>query len=48
MRTYCKAQEMLYGDLNGKEIQKRDMCIFTADSLFCTAETQHHKATIFQ
>ena len=46
MRTYCIAQEtqlnsaQLCGDLNGKEIQKReDICIRIADSLCCTAET---------
>ena len=37
MRTYYIAQELysvLYGDLNGKEIQKRgDMCICITDSL---------------
>ena len=42
MRTYYIAQELysvLYGDLNGKEIQKRgDMCICIADSLCCTVE----------
>ena len=31
---------MLCGDLDGKEIQKRgDVCVHTADSLCCTAET---------
>ena len=31
---------MLSGDLNGKEIQKRgDICVCTADSLCCAAET---------
>ena len=31
---------MLYGDLNEKEIQKREnACIRMADSLCCTAET---------
>ena len=35
-----KSYSMLCGDLNGKEIQKRgDICIHTADSLCCTAET---------
>ena len=30
---------MLCGDLNGKEIQKREnMCIHIADSLYCTAK----------
>ena len=30
---------MLYGDLNGKEIQKRgDICVRIADSLCCIAE----------
>ena len=30
---------VLYGDLNGKEIQTwEDSCMFTTDSLFCTAE----------
>ena len=40
---------MLCGDLNGKESQKRgDICIHIADSLHCTAETQHCKVTIPQ
>ena len=31
---------VLCGDLNGKEIQKSgDMCIYTTDSLCCTADT---------
>ena len=31
---------MLYGNLSGKEIQKReDICIHITDSLHCTAET---------
>ena len=39
---------MLYGDLNGKEIQNRgDTCICIADS-FCSAITQHYKATIMR
>ena len=30
--------QMLYGDLSGKEIQKRgDICIHVADSMCCTA-----------
>ena len=38
---------MLCGDLNGKEIQEReDVCI--ADSLWCTEETKHCKATIMK
>ena len=28
---------MLCGDLDGKEIKKKDLCI--ADSLYCTVET---------
>ena len=33
---------VLFGDLNGKEIQKRgDMCICTVDSLCCTVETDN-------
>ena len=52
MRTYCIVQElhsMLFGDLNGKEIQKRgDMCTCMADSLCCTVEVQHCKVTILQ
>ena len=48
MRTYGIAQGTLpiaqnsvfCSDLNGKEIQKiGDICICTADSLCCTAET---------
>ena len=44
MRTDCIAQGTLYsvlcGDLNEKEIQKGgDICIYIADSLHCTAET---------
>ena len=30
---------MLYGELNGNEIQKGNICIHTADSLHCIAET---------
>ena len=31
---------MLCDELNGKEIQKRgNICIYTADSLYCTVET---------
>ena len=49
MRTYYIAQElnsMLCGDLNGKKIQKRrDICIHNANSLYCTVEIQHCKAT---
>ena len=37
---YGEFFSMLYGDVNGKEIQKRgDMCIWVADSLCCTMET---------
>ena len=37
---YREFFSMLYGDINGKEIQKRgDMCIWVADSLCCTMET---------
>ena len=33
---------MLYGDLNGKEIQKRgDICIHMTGSLCCTAENNN-------
>ena len=41
---------VLCGDLNGKEIQKReDICICIADSLCSTVETNTHcKATILQ
>ena len=43
MRIYCIAQGTLLnvrGDLNGKEIQKDgDICIYTADSLYCMGET---------
>ena len=42
MRPYCIHRELysvLFGDLNGKEIQKReDMCICIADLPCCTAE----------
>ena len=41
---------MLCGELNGKEIEKRgDICIYIADSLCCTVETNTNcKATILQ
>ena len=43
MRAYCVAWELgsvLFGDLNGKEIQKRGhICVRRADSLCCAAET---------
>ena len=43
MRTYCIVQGTLFRvlwGLNGKEIQKRgDMCIYIADSLCYTSET---------
>ena len=43
MRPYCIQRELysvLFVDLNGKEIQKReDICIHIADSHCCTAET---------
>ena len=39
---------VLCGELNGKEIEKRgDICIYIADSLCCTVETNTNcKATI--
>ena len=43
MRPYCIHRELysvLFGDLNGKEIQKReDICIHIAVLLCCTAES---------
>ena len=43
MRTYCIAKGALFNALwymKEKEIQKRgDICIYTVDSLCCTAET---------
>ena len=42
MRTCYLAQElhsMFCGDLNGEEIQKRDVCIHTTDSLCGPVET---------
>ena len=48
MRPYCIHRELysvLFGDLNGKEIQKReDICIHIADSLCCTAESNNTKS----
>ena len=41
MRTCCLAQElhsMFCGNLNGKEIQKRDVCIHTTNSLCSPVE----------
>ena len=46
---YSTENSMLCGDLNEKEFQGRgDICICVADSLCCTAETQHRKATKLQ
>ena len=37
---YSPGNSVFYGDLHGKEIQKRgDICINLADSLCCMAET---------
>ena len=41
MRTYCIAHRflMLFGDLNGKEVQKGgDIYAYMADSLCCIVE----------
>ena len=52
MRPDCIAQGTLlndlWGDLNGREIQKgADTCICRADSFCCAIEARHFKATVF-
>ena len=48
MRTHCRTQGMLYGDLNGKEIQKEGMSVYIQLIHFAVQKklTQHCKATL--
>ena len=43
MRTYCVAQGTLLSasNLNGKELQKRQVYVYIADSICCTVETNN-------